>query len=140
MPSASSSVTDIKFEMMLKTMENLMDRLTIDNRGFNREQAEPQIRNPNFRRPNPPAAPQNRQRDMRNPRNQEEQPIRPPFPENYVADEEDPAENEIHLFGEQDSEIYLTEEEHNLFEQEEMKNLKGRTSCIKGVIYMLWMM
>ena len=95
-----------------------MDRLTIDNRGFNREQAEPQIRNPNFRRPNPLVPPPNRQRDMRNPRNQEEQQIRPPFPENYVADEEDPAENEIHLFGEQDSEIYLTEEEHNMFEQE----------------------
>ena len=30
---------------------------------------------------------------MRNPRNQEEQPIRPPFPENYVVDEEDPAKN-----------------------------------------------
>ena len=55
---------------------------------------------------------------MINPRNQEEQYIRPPFPENYVANEEDPTENEIHLFGELDSEIYLTEEEHNMFEQE----------------------
>ena len=53
-PSTSSSTNDVKFEMMLKTMEKLMDRLTMDNRGFNREQAEPQIRNPNFRRPNPP--------------------------------------------------------------------------------------
>ena len=118
MPSTSSSTTDIKFEMMLKTMEKLMDRLTMDNRAFNRKQVDPQIRNPNFRRPNPPVPPQNRQRDQRNPRNQEEQPIHPPFPENYVADEEDPPENEIHLFGEQDSEIYLTEEEHNMFEQE----------------------
>ena len=73
MPSTSSSATDIKFEMMLKTMEKLMDRLIVDNRSFNREQADPQIRNPNFRRPNPPMPPQNRQRDMRNPRNQEEQ-------------------------------------------------------------------
>ena len=48
-------------------MEKLIDRLTMDNRSFNREQAEPQIRNPNFRRPNPPMPPQNRQRDMRNP-------------------------------------------------------------------------
>ena len=115
-PSTSSSAIDIKFEMMLKTMEKLMDRLTIDNRGFNREPTDPQIRNPNFRRPNPPILPQNRQRDMRNPRNQEEQQIRPLFPENYVADEEDPTENEIHLFGEMDSEVYLTEEEHNMFE------------------------
>ena len=75
MPSTSSnsSSNDIKFEMMLKTMEKLMDRLTMDNRSFNREQAGPQIRNPNFRRLNPPMPPQNRQRDMRTPRNQEEQ-------------------------------------------------------------------
>ena len=72
LPSTSSSTTDIKFEMMLKTMEKLMDKLTMDNRAFNREQVDPQIRNPNFRRPNPHVLPQNRQRDMRNPRNQEE--------------------------------------------------------------------
>ena len=84
MPSTSSSTIDIKFEMMLKTMEKLMDRLTMDNRSFNSEQADPQIRNLNFRRPNPPMLPQNRQRDMRNPRNQEEQQIRPPFLENLL--------------------------------------------------------
>ena len=56
---------------------------------------------------------------MRNPRNQEEQQIWPPFPENYVVDEEDPVENEIHLFWELDSEIYLTEEEHSMFAQED---------------------
>ena len=56
---------------------------------------------------------------MRNPRNQEEQQIWPPFPENYVVDEEDPAKNEIHPFGEIDSEIYLTEEEHRMFSQED---------------------
>ena len=100
-------------------MEKLMDILTMDNRSFNREQANPQIRNQNFRRPNPPMPPQNRQRDMRNPRNQEEQQIRPPFPENYVADEEDPAENEIHLFQKLDLDIYLTEEEHLMFTQED---------------------
>ena len=96
-----------------------MDRLTKDNRSFNREQVDPQIRNPNLRRPNPPMPPKNRQRDMRNPRNQEEQQIRPPFPKNYVVDEEDPAENEIDIFGELDSEIYLTEEEHHMFAQED---------------------
>ena len=63
------SCNDVKFEMMLKTMEKLMDRVTIDNRPLNKEQNEPQIRNPNFRRPNPPPPPQIRQRDMRNPRN-----------------------------------------------------------------------
>ena len=43
MSSTSSFATNIKFEMMLKTMEKLMDRLTVDNRSFNREQADPQI-------------------------------------------------------------------------------------------------
>ena len=70
-PSASAVVSsnDVKFEMMLKTMEKLMDRVTVGNRPLNREQNEPQIRNPNFKRPNPPPPPQIRQRDMRNPRN-----------------------------------------------------------------------
>ena len=37
-----------------------MDRLTVDNIPMKREQTDPQIRNPNFRRPNPPMPPQNR--------------------------------------------------------------------------------
>ena len=32
LPSTSSSSTDVKFEMMLKTMEKLMDKLTMDTR------------------------------------------------------------------------------------------------------------
>ena len=70
-PSASAvaSSNDVKFEMMLKTMEKLMDRMTVDNGPLNREQNEPQIKNPNFRSPNPPPLPQNRYRDTRNPRN-----------------------------------------------------------------------
>ena len=67
---------------MLKTMEKLMDRLSVEARLVNREQNEPQIKNPNFRRPIPPPLPHNRQRDMRDPRNQEDQQIRPPFPKN----------------------------------------------------------
>ena len=134
-PSPSSSASDVKFDIMLKTMEKLMDKLTMDARPFNREQGDPQIRNPNFRRPNPPVPPQNRQRDQRNPRNQEEQPIRPPFPENYVGDEEDPPENEIHLFGEQDSEIYLTKEEHNMFAQEDANEEFKNESYQRGYLH-----
>ena len=39
MPSTSvvSSPNDAKFEMMMKTMEILMDRQTVDNRTLNRE-------------------------------------------------------------------------------------------------------
>ena len=64
---------------------------------------------------------------MRNPRNQEYQPIRPPFCENYV-DDNDGAESikyHIHHFGDLDSEIYLTEEEHNMFAQEDDNNLEA---------------
>ena len=124
-PSTSvASANDLKFEMMLKTMEKLMDRITVDNRPFNREQNEPQIRNPNFRRPNPPPPPQIRQRDTRNPRDPYDQQRRPPFPENYVGYKEEVGsiEDHIHLFGELDSKIYLTKEEHSMFAQEHVNN------------------
>ena len=54
---------------------------------------------------------------MRNPRNQEDQQIRPPFPENYVVDDDgvECIEDHTHHFGDLDSEIYLTEEEQNMF-------------------------
>ena len=95
-----------------------MDRLTMDTRPVNREQNEPQIRNPNFRRPIPPPLPKNRQRDMMNTRNQEDQQIRPPFPENYVSgDGVESIEDHIHHFGDLDSDIYLIEKEHSMFVQ-----------------------
>ena len=88
---------------------------------MNREQNEPQIRNPNFRRPIPPPLPQNRQRDMRNSRIQEDRQIRTPFPKNYVAhdDGEKSIEDHTHHFGDLNYEIYLTEEEHNMFAQKD---------------------
>ena len=50
-PSTSDSYSnDAKFEMMMKTMEILMDMLDLDNIPPNREQHEPKIRNPKFRR------------------------------------------------------------------------------------------
>ena len=53
--------------------------------------------------------------------NQEYQQIRPPFPENYVAHDDgaESIEDHIHHFGDLDSEIYLTEEEHSMFAQED---------------------
>ena len=89
-----------------------MDRLAQDNRPPNIDKPENQIRNPNFRRTPPP---------QRNQRNPEDQKIRPPFPENFVDEEgeEDPMDNQIHHFDDIDSKIYLTEEEHNLFSQED---------------------
>ena len=121
-PSTSvASSNDLKFEMMMKTIEKMTDRMTVDNRSLNREQHEPQIRNPNFRRKNPPPPPQIRQRDIGNPRNPNDQQIQPPFPENYVDDEGqvEPIEDQIHHLDDSDSEIYLTEEEHNMYAEED---------------------
>ena len=61
---------------------------------------------------------------MRNPRNPDDRQIRPPFPENYVADEDEAGsiEDHIHHFGDLDSKIYLTEEEHSMFAHEDANN------------------
>ena len=50
-----------------------MDGLDLDNKPPNREQPEPQVRNPNFRRPPPPPPLQNRKRDPSNLVNPEDQ-------------------------------------------------------------------
>ena len=58
---------------------------------------------------------------MRNPRNPNDQQIPPPFTQNYVAAQDDfeSIEDHIHHFGDLDSDIYLTEEEHNVYTQED---------------------
>ena len=61
---------------------------------------------------------------MRNIRNPDDQQIRPPFPENYVVDEDEAEsiKDHIHHFDDLDSEIYLTEEEHSMVSQEDANN------------------
>ena len=61
---------------------------------------------------------------MRNPRNLDVQKIRPPFPENYVADEDEAKyiKDYIHHFWYLYSNMYLTEEEHSMFSQEDSNN------------------
>ena len=57
-PSTSvASANGVKFEMMLNTIEKPMDKLYVDNGSLNREKNEPQIRNLNFIRLNPPQPP-----------------------------------------------------------------------------------
>ena len=51
-------------------MERLLDRLDLDNRPPNKDQPDPQIRNPNFIRLPPP---QIRKREKQNPMNVEDQ-------------------------------------------------------------------
>ena len=75
-----SSSSDTKFYVMLNTMEKLVDKLTPS-----RSESQPQVKNPNFRRPPRPQAHQ------KNP--EEKQTVKPPFPENFL-DEEDNEETE----------------------------------------------
>jgi hypothetical protein len=74
-PSTSQS-SEERFELMMKTMEKLMERMSLDNKPNTREQVDVPPRNQ--RRP---TVPQIRQRDQRN---QGDQQIRPPFQNNYV--------------------------------------------------------
>ena len=94
--------------------------MTRTNIPHNIEQHEPNIRDTNFRRP-PPSPPQIKKRDPRNPGNPEDQQIRPPFLEYYVDEEEenDQMDNQRHHFDVLYTEVYLIEEEHNLFSQED---------------------
>ena len=70
---SSPASSDSKFDSIMRTMEKLVDRLSLENKQVPVQQQDTQIRNPNFRRP---PAPQARQRDQRNPNDQQ---IRPPF-------------------------------------------------------------
>jgi hypothetical protein len=85
----------------------------VDDRPQVREKNEPKIRNPNFRRPQGPPAPQILQRGQRN---QNDQQIRPPFQENFVAEDyiKQPKDH-IHQFGENESNIFVTKKEHDKF-------------------------
>ena len=69
-----------------------MDKLSVDKRPTSREHNEPQIRNPYFRRPQGPPAPEIFQRGQRNQNDQD----RPPFQENLV-DENYPEQPEDHI-------------------------------------------
>ena len=76
---------------MLRTMERVMERLSVDGRPPPKKNQEQPNRNQNARRPQ---THQNRKRDQRNP---PDPPVRPPFQENYVEqDGENQVEDEIH--------------------------------------------
>ena len=48
--STSSSNTDVKHDTMMKALETLMIKLSLDDKSQTKNQREPQVRNPNFRR------------------------------------------------------------------------------------------
>lgn len=103
----SFSSPDLKFGVMLKNMEKLVDKLT-PPRGEN----QPQVRNPNFKRP---LVAQNCPREQKTP--EEQQPaVRPPFLESFVdkytIDEED---HQIGCFDDKEIQVLATKEEHDIF-------------------------
>jgi hypothetical protein len=76
-PSTSQS-SDEKFDLMLKTMERLMERIFMENKPATREKTVFQPKNKIFRRA---LVPQIRKRDQRY---QGDQQIKPPFQNNYA--------------------------------------------------------
>ena len=104
MPSTSSS--DSKIDNLVRTMERMMERISLNERMPPREnQANSQNinRNAKFRRD----PPQNRPRDN-------DQKIRPPFQDNYVDEErgeiEEPEEGHVKLIGSHnEGDVFLTE-------------------------------
>ena len=48
--STSSSNSDAKLDTMMKAMERLVVKLSLDDKNQMKNKTEPQVRNPNFRR------------------------------------------------------------------------------------------
>ena len=111
----SSSPSDVKLDTLVKTMERMMERMTLTDKISPREpQGVPQVRNPNLRRQQP----QIKQRDPINPVDQQQ--IRLPFQESYVEEEhetmEEQEENKMNIFGDGEiDDIFLTKQEQYFF-------------------------
>jgi ribosome-binding ATPase YchF (GTP1/OBG family) len=76
-PSKSQSLNE-KFDLIMKTMERLMERMSVENKPITKDQNDFYPRNQNFRRV---LVPQIRKRDQRD---QGDQHIKPPFQNNYA--------------------------------------------------------
>lgn len=100
---------------MMKTMEKIMDKLSADDKNQMKDQREPQVRNPNFKRHQGPHVPQVMPRGKRSPN---EQKIRPPFQENLIDEEiiKKPQDH-THNFGNElkESKTFVTTDEHDSF-------------------------
>ena len=115
-PSISQSTADSQIDSMLKVMERMMEILAENDSRVVKEQNEPQIRNPNFRKPRkqglPP--PQILQRGQRNHNYNQIDQVRPPFQENLLDEDfSQQIEDHINLFGDKESKVFLTKEEHD---------------------------
>jgi hypothetical protein len=106
---------------MVKTMEKLVEKLSLDNKPH-----VIQAKNPNFRRS---TVPQIRKREQRIP---VDHLIRPPFQNNYVAKFFEEPPEDIHCFDLEEPQIYLTKEEHDMFIQYHNDELKEKEDYRKG--------
>jgi hypothetical protein len=105
--------------MMMKTMEKMMEKLYVDDKNKLKDQNEPQVRNPNFRRKQGPPIPHVMPREQRNPN---EQQIIPPFQENLIDEEfTKQPQDHIHHFGNElkESNTFVTNSEHDNFVSQE---------------------
>lgn len=82
--STSQSNSDPKFNMIMKTMERMMDTLSLGEKNQMKDENKPQVRNPYSRRQQGPLVLQVMPRGKINPN---EQQIRSPFQENLVDEE-----------------------------------------------------
>jgi hypothetical protein len=106
-PSTSRS-TDEKFDLMMRTMEKLMEKMSVGNRPAAREQQDPQPQNQNLRRGQ---VPQIRKREQREQRDQGDQQTRPPFQNNYVDEDFDQMfEDQMHCCDDKNPRVFLDEE------------------------------
>jgi hypothetical protein len=107
---STSQTSDEKFDLMVKTMERLVENLSLENKPAIRDQFDFQHRNPNFIIA---PIPQIRQRDQRN---QGDQQVKPPFQNNYVNENFDESiEDNIHCCVGTETYVFLTKEEHDQF-------------------------
>ena len=93
-----------------------MERFTESDRQVFREQHEPQIRNPNFRKPRKPTLPppQILPKGQRNQNQNQIDQVIPPFQENLLDDEfAQQIDDHINQFGDKESKVFLTKEEHD---------------------------
>ena len=105
-----SQSSDEKFDFMMKTIERLMERMSVENKLATREKTNFQQINQNFRRA---PIPQIRLRDQRD---QGDQQIKPPFQNNYANKDFDQIiQHEMHCCDDTETNMFLTKGEHDQF-------------------------
>ena len=108
-PQVSTSV-DPKFDSLIKVMEKLVDKLSINNKLAARDN-EPHIRNPNYRAPGKPDPPplQITQRGQKLPNDNATDQVRQPFQQNLVDEEFiSVVDEEINSVGGEEEKCFLT--------------------------------